>query len=90
MRTELDIPTGQPQHFLFKRLVDELLHFHGLANQATDQKHGFFLAHIGKKTVITDFREPSRQDMEQEPADKFHCVKSHRPGRIVVGPVFVA
>ena len=89
MRTERDIPTGQPEYFFFKRFIDKLLHLHCLADQSTDQENGFFLAYIGKKAEVPDFLKSTRQNMEQEPADKLHSVKGHCLCCIVVGPVFV-
>ena len=89
MRTKEDILTGQTKHLLLYRLLYGLFDLHVYTNQAADQQYRLFLAGIGQESIIANFHESGRQNMEQEAANKFHGVQCHSFNMIIIGPVHV-
>jgi hypothetical protein len=89
MSTTQNIPAVQTQQLFLPGFPGKGLDLHGFADQAANQQHGFLFADICEKSVIPDFLQTVRQDMEEKTANEFQGGKGHFLGCVIVASILV-
>ena len=77
MPAEADIFTCNPQNNIpYRNIISDKSHYHTVCKFLRQTKFLLFL-HIAEEAVMSDFHEPRRKYVHQEPPYKFYRSKRH-------------